>query len=108
VTRFEEEPGTNPEELVGAAHAGCFSMFLAAVLTNAGYTPTRVQTSARVHLGPVDGGPKLHTIELNTDAEVPNLDEATFQEAVENSKKNCPVSRALTGVDLKVTARLVS
>lgn len=107
VTRFEEEPGTNPEELVGAAHAGCFSMFLSAVLTNAGYTPTRIQTNAKVHLGPVDGGPKLHTIELNTEAEVPNLDEATFQQAVENSKKNCPVSRALTGVDMKVTAKLV-
>jgi len=108
VTRFEEEPGTNPEELVGAAHAGCFSMFLAARITNAGFTPTRIQTTAKIHLGPVDGGPKLHTIELNTEAEVPGLDEETFQQEVETSKKNCPVSRALTGVDVKVTAKLVS
>jgi osmotically inducible protein OsmC len=108
VSRFEEGEGTNPEELIGAAHAGCFSMFLAAVLSNAGYTPTRVQTTATVHLGAVDGAPTITTIELDTEAEVPELDEATFLEKAEDSKKGCPVSKALAGVDIKLNAKLVS
>ena len=107
-SRFEEGKGTNPEELIGAAHAGCFSMFLAAVLTNAGYPPTRIQTTATVHLGTVDGGPKITTIELNTEAEVPDVDEATFLKEAENSKKGCPVSKALAGVEIKLNAKLVS
>lgn len=107
-SRFEEGEGTNPEELIGAAHAGCFSMFLAAVLTGAGYTPTRVATTATVHLGREDGGPKITTIELDTEAEVPELDEATFLEKAEESKKGCPVSKALAGVDIKLNAKLVS
>ena len=107
MSRFEEGEGTNPEELIGAAHAGCFSMFLAAVLTNAGYNPTRVQTTATVHLGTVDGGPKITTIELDTEAEVPELDEATLMEKAEESKKGCPVSKALTGVDIKLNVKLV-
>ena len=104
-SRFEEGPGTNPEELVGAAQAGCFSMFLSALLTSAGYTPTQIRTSARVHLGE---GPRITLIELDTEAQVPNLDEKTFQDNVENSKKNCPISLALTGPELRVTARLVA
>jgi lipoyl-dependent peroxiredoxin len=104
-TRFEEEPGTNPEELLGAAQAGCFSMFLSALLTKLGYTPVQIRTSARVHLGE---GPRITLIELETEAEVPNLDERTFQENVENAKKNCPVSKALTGPELRVNARLVT
>ena len=104
-TRFEEDPGTNPEELVGAAHAGCFSMYLSALLTDAGYPPTQIRTNARVHLGE---GPRITLIELDTEAEVPNLDEKTFLENVEKSKKNCPISLAMTGPEVRVTARLVT
>jgi len=103
-SRFEEGPGTNPEELVGAAQAGCFSMFLSALLSKAGYTPTEVRTNAKVHLGE---GPRITLIELTTEAEVPNLDEKTFLENVENAKKNCPISLALTGPELQVTAKLI-
>jgi osmotically inducible protein OsmC len=103
-SRFEEGPGTNPEELVGAAHAGCFSMFLAALLADAGYTPKQIRTSAKVHLGE---GPRITLIELATEAEVPRLDEKTFMDNVDKSKKNCPISLALTGPEVRVTARLV-
>jgi len=103
-SRFEEGPGTNPEELVGAAHAGCFSMFLSALLTDAGYPPVQIRTRARVHLG---AGPRITLIELDTEAEVPNLDEKTFLENVEKSEKNCPISLALTGPEVRVTARLL-
>jgi len=103
-SRFEEGPGTNPEELVGAAQAGCFSMFLSAVLTTAGFPPIQIRTSAKVHLGE---GPRNTLIERETEAEVPNVDEKTFQEKVEVSKKNCPISLALTGPELRVTARLI-
>ncbi|MCI0394350.1 MAG: OsmC family protein [Chloroflexi bacterium] len=107
-SRFEEGQGTNPEELIGAAHAGCFSMFLSAQLTSAGYTPTRVHTVATVHLGRDDVGPKVTHIELDTEAEVPNLDEKTFMDKVEVSKQNCPISRALAGPEISVNAKLVS
>jgi len=103
-SRFEEGPGTNPEELVGAAQAGCFSMYLAAQLTEAGFPPTQVRTNAKVHLGE---GPHITLIELDTEAEVPNVDEKTFQEKVDYSKKNCPISLALSGPELQVSARLV-
>lgn len=104
-TRFEEEPGTNPEELIGAAQAGCFSMFLAALLSNAGYQPGAINTSAKVHLGE---GPTVTLIELETKAEVPGLDDAIFQEKVSEAKTNCPISKALSGPELRVTARLLS
>jgi osmotically inducible protein OsmC len=105
-SRFEGDvKGTNPEELIGAAHAGCFSMFLSAQLTNAGFPPTRIHTTATVHL---EAGPTITRIELNTEAVVPKVDEKTFQEKVEASKKNCPVSKALGAVfDITVSARLV-
>ena len=103
-TRFEEVPGTNPEELIGAAHAGCFSMFLSALLTKAGFVPTRIATSAKVHLG---DGPRITLIELETQAEVPNLDESAFQEKVTEAKENCPISKALASVELHVVAQLV-
>jgi len=103
-TRFEEVPGTNPEELIGAAHAGCFSMFLSALLTKAGYVPTRIATSAKVHLG---DGPRITLIELETQAEVPNLDESVFQEKVAEAKQNCPISKALASVELHVVAQLI-
>lgn len=102
-SRFEEAPGTNPEELIGAAHAGCFSMFLSALLTKAGFTPTSIQTTAKVHL---EAGPTITLIELDTLAEVPGLDEKTFQEQAEAAKKGCPVSKALASVEVRLSARL--
>ena len=93
-SRFESGPGTNPEELVGAAHAGCFSMFLSSLLTNAGFTPTRISTTATVHLG---DGPTITLIELDTQAQVPNLTQAALDEHAEAAKQNCPVSKALAG-----------
>jgi len=105
-SRFEEGPGTNPEELIGAAHAGCFSMFLSALLTNAGFKPTRIHTTAKVHLG---AGPAITLIELNTEAAVPGLDDAAFQEKAAAAKAGCPISKALAGVgEIKLTANLVS
>jgi lipoyl-dependent peroxiredoxin len=103
-SRFEEAAGTNPEELIGAAHAGCFSMFLAAVLTRAGFTPTRIHTTAKVHL---ESGPAITKIELDTEAEVPNLDEQAFQEHAAAAKQGCPVSKALSAVDIQLNAKLV-
>lgn len=104
-SRFESGPGTNPEELIGAAHAGCFSMFLSALLTNAGFKPVRVATTATVHLGE---GPAITRIELNTQAEVPDLTEADFQKHAEAAKTNCPVSKALAGPEILLQARLVA
>ncbi|MFH2067949.1 MAG: OsmC family protein [Candidatus Omnitrophota bacterium] len=103
-SRFETGPGTNPEELLGAAHAGCFSMFLSALLTTAGFTPRRIYTTAAVHL---DAGPKITLIELNTEADVPGLSEESFMEHAEAAKKDCPVSKALTGPEIKLKAKLV-
>jgi osmotically inducible protein OsmC len=103
-SRFESGPGTNPEELIGAAQAGCFSMFLSALLTKAGFPPTRISTTADVHLGE---GPTIYLIELTTEAEVPNISEAEFLEQANAAKQNCPVSKALTGPELKLTATLV-
>ncbi len=104
-SRFADGKGTNPEELIGAAHAGCFSMFLSALLTTAGFTPTRIHTTAKVHLG---AGPAIDKIELNTEAEVPGIDEAVFQEKVAAAKAGCPVSKALAAVgDIQLTAKLV-
>jgi len=107
-TRFEEEPGTNPEELIGAAHAGCFSMFLSAVLTNAGFPPNRIETSAKVYLEQVDGAPWITKIHLTCRANVPGVDEETFMAQIDASKKGCPVSKALAGVkEITVDAKLV-
>ena len=103
-SRFEEGPGTNPEELVGAAHAGCFSMFLASLLTNAGFTPTRVSTTAVVHL---TAGPTISLIELTTEVEAPGLSDADLQTHAEAAKKGCPVSKALAGPEIRLQAKLV-
>ncbi len=105
VSRFEGgSKGTNPEELIGAAHAGCFSMFLAAQLTNAGHAPTSIETTATVHLG---AGPAITKIELVTQAKVPGIDQQTFDEKVAFSKANCPISKALASVpELSVSATL--
>lgn len=104
-SRFAEGKGTNPEELLGAAHAGCYSMFLSALLTNAGYKPNSIETKATVHLG---DGPTIHTIELDTRAEVPGLDDATLQEKAAEAKQKCPVSKALASVDIKLNATLIA
>jgi len=103
-SRFETGPGTNPEELLGAAHAGCFSMFLSALLTKAGFKPTRIATTATVHLG---DGPTINLIELDTQAEVPNLTEADLEKHAEDAKKGCPVSKALAGPEIRLKATLV-
>jgi osmotically inducible protein OsmC len=105
-TRFEETPGTNPEELIGAAHAGCFSMALSADLGRAGFTPVSVQTTAKVHLDRGDSGFSITRIELHSEAEVPNIDEAKFQEIAAGTKTNCPVSRALAAVEIELHATL--
>lgn len=105
-SRFEEAQGTNPEELIAAAHAGCFTMALASQLTKAGFPPEQIQTSARVHLDKVDGANKITTIELDTEARVPTVDEAHFLELADTAKRTCPVSQALAGVEIKLQARL--
>ena len=106
-SRFEQGPGTNPEELIGAAHAGCFSMALAMILEQAGYIPERISTSARVRIEKSGEGFKITTIELDTEARVPGLDDRTFREKAELAKKGCPVSVALGGgVDIKLLAHL--
>ena len=107
-SRFEEGPGTNPEELIGAAHAGCFSMAFSNMLAEAGHVPTRVQTRARVHLEPVDGKPTISRVELETNGVVPGIDDATFQDIAQKAKAGCPVSRALGGVQISVKATLES
>ena len=106
-SRFEEGTGTNPEELIGAALAGCFSMALSANLEKAGHPAQHVETTANVKLEMVDGGPKITTIELDSRAQVSGIDEATFREQAEKTKTGCPVSKALTGTEIKLNARLV-
>lgn len=98
VSRFETGPGTNPEELIGAAHAGCFSMALAAALGRAGHTPKSIKTTAKVHLGTSDAGPTITRIDLDVVGEVPGIDATTFQQHAEGAKQGCVVSRALAGV----------
>jgi len=102
-SRFEDGPGTNPEELIGAAHAGCFSMFLSAILSKAGHVPVRIETEAKVHLG---DGPKITLIELSTVGEVPGIDLETFIKFAEEAKKGCPVSQALSAVPMTLKAAL--
>lgn len=106
-SRTGEEPNSNPEELVGAAHAGCFSMFVSAICTQAGLVPTEIKTTASVTFGPVEGGFAITAIALDTEASIPGIDAAGFQELAENAKTNCPVSKALTGVPITLTARLI-
>ncbi len=105
-SRFEEAGGTNPEELIGAAHAGCFSMALSAGLGRAGFQPQRVATAAKVHLEKVGEGFKITRIELDCEAAVPGIDDAAFQEAARKAKEGCPVSQALGGVEITLQARL--
>lgn len=97
-SRFEDGPGANPEMLIGAAHAACFSMALSNMLAEAGTPPQSVRTEAVVTLRPVDGVPTIATIALSTVGRVPGIDEATFAEQADAAKAGCPVSRALAGV----------
>ncbi|WP_117237605.1 OsmC family protein [Thermus sediminis] len=107
-SRFEEGEGTNPEELIAAAHAGCFSMALSASLEREGFPPKRVSTEARVHLEMVEGKPTITRIELFTEAEVPGIAPEKFQEIAQAAKEGCPVSRALAGVgEIALEARLL-
>lgn len=107
-TRFEgDDTGTNPEELIGAAHAGCFSMFLSSLLEKAGKPATRIMTDATVHLDITDNGPVIKLIELNTEGEVEGMDEAEFQQHAQEAKEKCPISGALKAVpEIKLTAAL--
>ncbi len=105
-TRFEGAPGTNPEELIGAAHAGCFSMALSHALAGAGHVPTSVETTATVHLDKVDGGMSIVGIDLVTTGRVPGLSAGEFQRFAEDAKAGCIVSRALSAVPVKLTATL--
>ncbi len=106
-SRFETGTGTNPEELIGAAHAGCFSMALSAGLSAAGFVPDSVSTTAHVNLNKVDTGFKITLIELVCEARVPNIDEAKFQEIAAGTKTGCPISQALAATEIKLTAKLL-
>jgi osmotically inducible protein OsmC len=106
-SRFEDGQGTNPEELIAAAHAGCYSMALSAGLSKAGFTPTSVRTEAKVTLDKVGEGFGITKIELITEAEIPGIDEATFQQQAEGAKTGCPVSKALSAVDIQLNAKLL-
>lgn len=107
-TRFENAKGTNPEELIAAAHAGCFSMALADILTKAGHPPTSIESSATVHLAATNDGFAINRIELKTTGSVPGIDQAAFQGHAEAAKAGCPVSRALSSVTMTLEATLAS
>jgi osmotically inducible protein OsmC len=107
-SRFAEGEGTNPEELIGAAHAGCFSMAFAGMLEKAGHTPERIRTTASVAVERVGDGFSITKSRLSTEGKVPGIDEATFREIAEQAKAGCPVSRALQGVEISLEATLES
>ncbi len=106
-SRFEEGVGTNPEELIAAAHAACFSMALSAGLAKAGYNPIKVETEDKVHLEKGNEGFSITKIEVITEAQVEGIDENKFQEIAEATKKTCPVSRVLTGTEIILSAKLI-
>src|SRR5215217_4224827 len=107
-SRFEEgEAATNPEELLGAAHAGCLTMALIAQLSRAGITPTRIHTEARVKLEKIGEAFTITEIELETEAEIPGIDDAAFQQYAQGAKENCPLSKALASTPISMTAKLV-
>ena len=105
-SRFEDGEGTNPEEMIGAAHAGCFSMALSLVLTTAGSTPEWIDTTAKVTVERVGEGFEITRILLETEASVPGLSEEDFLEHAETAKRECPVSKALAGPEISLEARL--
>ncbi len=107
-TRFEGKKGSNPEELIAAAHAGCFSMALSSALEKAGYPATRIETRAAVTLETIDGAPKITRSALDVRGKVAGIDQAAFQQAAEGAKQNCPVSKALqANVEITLQAKLV-
>ena len=107
-SRFEQGPGTNPEQLIAAAHAACYSMAFSHGLASNGFTPKRVHTTANVHLEKVEGGFAITLIELNAEAEVPGIDEKAFQEQAEAARIGCPISKALSAVkEIKLNAKLL-
>lgn len=103
-SRFEDGPGTNPEELIAAAHAGCYSMFLSALLSNNNFVPTRIHTTALVHMA---AGPTITGIDLTCQAEVPGVGAEQFASLAEEAKTKCPVSKALASVEIKLQATLL-
>jgi lipoyl-dependent peroxiredoxin len=105
-SRFEDGTGTNPEELIAAAHAGCFSMALAAAMSQADHVPDSVKTTAEVTIDSVDGTPTITRSELSTEVEVDGLDDAEFQKFADEAKSGCAVSRALGGVEIGLEAKL--
>jgi osmotically inducible protein OsmC len=105
-SRFEDGTGTNPEELIGAAHAGCFSMALSLALTQEGTPPDSIQTDATVHLLKDGEGFSIKRIDLVTRARVPGIDADGFQQAAQGAKENCPVSKVLTGAEITLDAQL--
>ncbi len=106
-SRFEEGDGTNPEELVGAAHAGCFSMFLSALISGEGLTPASIDTSATVHLGKDDIGPVVTTIELVCKVQCEGLSQEKFAELTAAAKEKCPISRLLAAAEINLEAELL-
>jgi osmotically inducible protein OsmC len=107
-SRFENGAGTNPEELVAAAHAGCFTMALSHGLSQAGHEPKEVRTTAKVHLEKSASGFAIPRIELDTVADVPGIDDTAFQKQAEEAKKNCPVSKLFTGAEISLKAKLAA
>jgi osmotically inducible protein OsmC len=106
-SRFEDGKGTNPEELIAAAHAGCFSMAFSNMLSQAGHVPTAVDTQAKVHFGKTDDGFAITSIDLVTKGDVPGIDEADFQKIAQEAKAGCPISKALKAVEINLDATLV-
>ncbi|KAF1686243.1 OsmC family peroxiredoxin [Pseudoxanthomonas broegbernensis] len=104
-SRFGQEKGTNPEELIAAAHAGCFAMALSANLTEAGFPPETIDARAEVDLS-MEGGPTLSQIRLKVEAKVPGIDETRFRAVADDTKRNCPVSKALSAVPISMEATL--
>jgi len=107
MSRFEQGTGTNPEELIAAAHAGCYSMALSAMLERGGHVASRVHTIAKVSLEKVGEGFKITKIALQTEAQVPGIDEAAFKETAEKAKTGCPVSQALSATPIELDAKLL-
>jgi osmotically inducible protein OsmC len=105
-SRFEEGTGTNPEELAGAAHAGCFSMAFSNELAKAGFVPTRVATTAKVFLEKGDAGFSITHVDLATVAAVPGITDAKFQEIAAAAKKGCPISKLFAGAQINLDAKL--
>ncbi len=105
-SRMEEGTGTNPEELIGAAHAGCFSMAFSAALGKAGFSPTSIHTTAAVRFDKQGEGFAITRIDLTTEADIPEIDEIRFQELANVAKENCPVSKALAGTEIHLQATL--